>query len=90
MAGRGEISWKMRTAEGERREYYARLRGGRWRFYARSRRFERWEPLPEPSLAEWLKLLDGVQRRVPRRLCDPEEPERIRREIQRRFPEAEL
>lgn len=83
---KGQISWKGRTAEGERREVYVHTVGSEWRFFVRSRRFEQWEPLASPPLEDWLQLLDGVQRRVQRRLMDPADEKRVRRIIQERFP----
>jgi len=59
-------------------------------FYVRERRYDRWEPLADPSLEDWLALLDGVERRVGRRLLRPEEVDRVRRAILERFPEAEI
>ena len=90
MAAKAEISWKRRTEEGERLEIYAHHVGKRWNFYVRSRRYERWEPLEQPPLEDWLELLDGVRRRVARRLLRPEEVERVEKSIRENFPEAEL
>jgi hypothetical protein len=90
MAAKAEISWKRRTEEGERLEIYAHRVGNRWNFYARSRRYERWEPLEQPPLEDWLELLDAVRRRVARRLLRPEEVERVEKSIRENFPEAEL
>ena len=90
MAAKAEISWKRRTDEGERVEIYAHHVGNRWNFYVRSRRYERWEPLEQPPLEDWLELLDGVRRRVARRLLRPEEVERVEKAIRENFPEAEL
>jgi hypothetical protein len=85
---KAEISWKGRTPEGERREVYARHVGAEWRFFERQRRYDRWQPLAEPPLDDWLELLDAVERRAARRLARPEEPDRIRQLIRARYPEA--
>ncbi len=90
MAGRGEIHWKLRTAEGEKYELRAHLFGGQWRFSIRKGRFDRWELLPQPSLEDWLRLLDAVERRIPRRLMDPQEADRLRHLIRKLFPEAKV
>ena len=90
MAAKAEISWKGRTTEGERREVYARHVGDRWLFYARERRYERWEPLDQPPLEDWLELLDSVRRRIARRLLRPEEEKRLVNTILERFPGTEL
>jgi hypothetical protein len=47
-----------------------------------------WQAVAEPPLEDWLALLDAVQRRINRRLLRPEEEERVRRSIRKRFPEA--
>ena len=88
--GRAEISWKKRTEEGEKREVYAKHVGDQWLFYSREKRFDDWEPLTQPPLDDWLELLDGVRRRIGRRLLRPEEEERVIKAILLRFPEADV
>jgi hypothetical protein len=88
--GRGEISWKGHTAEGVKREVYARRTGSKWAFFVREKRYDQWRPLADPSLEDWLELLDGVRRRIARRLVRPEEEPRLRKAIRERFPEAEF
>jgi hypothetical protein len=88
--GRGEISWKGRTEDGLKREVYAHRNGAHWEFYVREKRYDRWEPLTDPLLEDWLELLDGVRRRVARRLLRPEEEPRVKQAIAERFPDADL
>lgn len=88
--GRAEISWKKRTEEGEKREVYAKHVGDQWHFYWREKRFDDWEPFPQPPLDDWLELLDGVRRRINRRLLRPEEEERVIKAIRLRYPDAEV
>lgn len=88
MAKKGEISWKGRTADGVRREVYAKHKGDRWSFFVRENRNDSWRPLAEPPLDDWLELLDGVQRRIQRQLVRPEEEERVKKTIRQRHPEA--
>ena len=90
MGAKAEISWKGRTAEGLKREVYARRVGGEWRFFSRAKRYDQWQALEHPPLEDWLELLDAVQRRAARRLLRPEEPERLKKIIHELFPEAEL
>ena len=90
MGAKAEISWKGRTAEGLKREVYARRVGGEWRFFAREKRYDQWQPLEHPPLEDWLELLDAVQRRAARRLLRPDEPARLKKIIHELFPEAEL
>ena len=84
--GRGEVSWKGETAEGVKREVYAHRVGKEWRFFVRGRRFDQWQEFPDPPLEDWLELLDGVQRRVARRLLRPEEEPHVKQRIRERFP----
>ena len=87
---KAEISWKRSTAEGERLEVYAHHVGNRWNFYIRERRVGQWEPLENPPLEDWLRLLDGIRRRVNRRLLRPEEIARLEKTIRELFPDVEL
>jgi hypothetical protein len=87
--GRGEVSWKGQNERGIRREVYAKKSGRAWRFYAREQRFDRWMPLSDPPLEDWLELLNGVQRRIARRLMRPEEEDRLKRAIADLFPDWE-
>ena len=88
MSAKAEIGWKGRTEDGERREVYARHVGGEWRFFERRQRYDEWRTLPEPPLADWLELLDAIERLVQRKRQRPEEPERLRQAIRSRFPDA--
>ena len=82
------ISWKRVTEAGDKLQVYARPIGREWRFFARHRRFEQWEPVAEPPLEDWLELLDAVQRLITRRRLQPDDEERLRRRIRERFPET--
>ncbi len=87
---KAEISWKRVTAEGERLQVYAQHVGREWVFYAREKRYDRWQAVPEPPLEDWLELLDAVQRLINRRRLKPEEEARVKKNIRERFPEAEI
>jgi hypothetical protein len=87
---KAEISWVRRTEEGGKLQVYAHHVGKRWNFYVRERRYDQWEDLKNPPLEDWLELLDGVRRRVQRRLLRPEEVQRVEQSIRERFPEAKL
>jgi hypothetical protein len=87
---KAEISWKRRTETGERILVYAQHVGDQWKFYAREKRFDQWQAIPEPPLEDWLELLDAVRRRVNRRLLRPEEEERVKKSILQRFPEEKI
>ena len=85
---KAEISWKRVTAEGIRLQGYAQHVGRDWRFFARERRYDQWQAIPDPPLEDWLALLDSVKRRINRRLLRPEEEGRVKKSIRERFPEA--
>ncbi len=87
---KGEISWTRTNDEGDKLQIYAHRIGSQWTFYYRRRRFDDWAVNEEPPLDDWLELLDGVKRRVPRRLVRPEEVQRIEKRIRELFPEAEF
>ncbi|MCX8090018.1 MAG: hypothetical protein N3I86_03650 [Verrucomicrobiae bacterium] len=84
---KAEIGWERTTAEGVRLQVYAQRVSRDWRFFVRQRRYERWQPLPEPPLEDWLMLLDAVRRLVNRRRLHPDDEARLRRRIRERFPE---
>ncbi len=71
-------------------QVYARHVGRDWRFFQRERRYDQWQPVPEPPLEDWLELLDAVQRRIQRRLLRPEEVLRLKKAIGERFPAVEF
>ena len=87
---KAEISWKRTTPEGEDLQVYAHHVGDRWIFYSRARRFDDWERNDDPPLEDWLELLDGVRRRINRRLVRPEEEARVAKRIRELFPEANI
>ncbi len=87
---KAEISWKRVTEEGTRIQVYAHHVGRDWLFFAREKRYDRWQSIPEPPLEDWLELLDAIHRLINRRRIRPEEEARVRKAIRERFPEAEL
>lgn len=88
--GKAEISWKSKSEEGVKREVYVRCIGADWKFFVREKRYDDWQPLDAPLLDDYLELLDGVQRRIARRLLRPEEEQRVKRMIRTAFPETEV
>lgn len=87
---KAEISWKRVTEEGIRLQVYAQHVGRDWRFFAREKRYDRWQAIPEPPVEDWLELLDSIRRLINRRRIRPEEEERVKKIIRERFPEADL
>lgn len=87
---KAEISWKRVSDGGEKFQVYAQHVGSEWRFFIRQRRYDNWKPLTRPLLSDWLELLDGVRRRVARRLLRPEEVNRLLKRIKEEFPEEVL
>ena len=90
MGAKAEISWKGRSADGVKREVYARRVGGEWKFFVREKRYDQWQALEQPPIEDWLELLDAVRRRIARRLLRPEEQMRVTKVIRERFPEVDL
>ena len=88
MATKAEISWKRVTADGVKLQVNAQRVSREWKFSQRAKRFDQWQPVPEPPLEDWLELLDAVQRLITRRRLQPEHEERVRQRIRERFPEA--
>ena len=85
-----EISWKKTDEDGNKFQVYAHHVRKGWEFFIRERRFDPWEPLGTPTLDDWMELVDGVERRVARRLLAPDDLVRLKRTIKENFPEAEL
>ncbi len=86
---KAEISWRRVTADGVRLQVYAQHVGREWRFFARERRYDRWQAVADPPLEDWLALLNSIQRRINRRLLRPEEEARVKQTIRERFPEVD-
>jgi hypothetical protein len=87
---KAEISWKRVTEDGQKLQVYAQRVSRDWRFFHREKRFDQWQPVPEPPLEDWMLLLDAVQRMVTRRRLQPADEERLIRRIRERFPEAKI
>lgn len=85
---KAEVSWKRVTEDGVKLQVYAQRVGGEWIFFNRERRYDQWQPVPEPPLEDWMELLDAVQRLVNRRRLQPDHEERLRQRIRERFPES--
>jgi hypothetical protein len=87
---KAEISWKRVTDEGVKLQVYAQHIGRNWKFFKRQRRYDAWQPIPEPPLEDWLELLDAVQRMIPRRRYHPADEKDLKGQILERFPEADI
>jgi hypothetical protein len=85
---KAEIAWKRLTADGEKLQVYAQHVGREYHFFQRAKRFDVWQRVKEPPLEDWLELLDAVERLVNRRRYQPDDEERLRRQIREKFPEA--
>jgi len=83
---KAEISWKRHGPDGGAWQCYAQRVGREWVFFQREKRFDRWRPVKNPPLEDWMALLDSVRRRITRRLQRPEEEDRLRKIISERFP----
>jgi hypothetical protein len=87
---KAEISWNRMSEDGEKRQAFAHHVGNRWIFYSRAKRFDEWQENENPPFEDWLELLDGVRRRINRRLVRPEEEARVIKRIHELFPEAKI
>jgi hypothetical protein len=87
---KAEISWKRKNEEGVKREVYVHCVGQDWKFFVREKRYDEWELMKAPLLEDYLELLDGVRRRIARRLMRPEEEQRVRKLIREAYPEAKI
>ena len=85
---KAEISWKRVTEDGEKLQVYVQHVSREWRFFHRGKRFDTWQPVPEPPLEDWLELLDAVQRLITRRRYQPSDEVHLRRRIREKFPQA--
>jgi hypothetical protein len=87
---KAEISWRRVTDEGIKLQVYAQHVGRNWKFFQREKRFELWRAVENPPLEDWLLLLDAMERLVTRRRYQPDDEERLRKQIRERYPEAEV
>jgi hypothetical protein len=87
---KAEISWKRVTEDGEKLQVSVQHVSRDWRFFHRNKRFDTWQPVPDPPLEDWLALLDAVQRLITRRRYQPDDEERLRRRIREKFPDAKI
>jgi len=87
---KAEISWKRVTDDGVKLQVYAQHVGRYWKFFHREKRYDIWQPIPEPPLEDWLELLDAVQRLITRRRYQPDDEKDLRKKILERFPEAKI
>ena len=86
--GKGDIGWKRRTDEGEKREVTAKKIGKIWKFSIREKRFDSWTELKSPPLEDWELLLDAVRRRISRKLIPKKEEQLLIKTILQHFPDA--
>ena len=87
---KAEISWKRVAEDGAKLQVYAQHVGREWRFYHREKRFDVWQPVANPPLEDWLEeLLDAVQRLITRGRYQPDDEERLRRQIANDFRKQE-
>lgn len=73
-----EFGWWVRDPELGKFRVRARLHGGSLRWERQPARFASWEP-HAPAEADWDRLVQDAERRVPRRLLSPRQFEEIQR-----------
>jgi hypothetical protein len=89
VGNRTEIAWT-KVLDDVKHDIRARRTGDAWDFASRVGRGNQWQPLPHPELEDWLRLLDGVRRRIGRQRKQPEEERQLVRTIREQFPGAEI
>lgn len=90
MGVKSEIGWTTETEDGAKRLVTVEKHGKEWKFFERLKRRGpevQWKLLPEPNLADWLSLLECLERRYHRDLAPPDQIEALRRQIRERFPD---
>lgn len=87
---KAEISWKRVTGDGTKLQVYVQRVGRDWKFFHREKRYDVWQPVANPPLEDWMELLDAMQRLVTRRRYQPDDEERLRKQIRERYPEANV
>lgn len=93
MGAKAELGWTTPGEDGVKRHVYAQKVGSDWRFFERPKRRGRdieWIPMPEPPLADWLELLDAMERGYVRRRFMPDDIKLVRKRIRELFPDHEL
>ena len=83
---KAEIGFERTLGDGTRRDVYVAHNGGQYRFFARAKRFDQWEPVKEPPIGDWIEFLDCVRRRIARRKLMPDEEARVIKAIHEHFP----
>lgn len=88
---RQTLGWKETDAEGQRWEVEAHHERNHWTFAKRTGRRGEWQPVGEPSVADWEQLLDLLARKHQRRRCawrDVEEVQGFLKEAKSKEPQA--
>jgi hypothetical protein len=85
VGNRTEIAWT-KIVDDVKHDVRARRTGDGWDFASRVGRGNQWQPLEHPPLEDWLRLLDGVRRRIGRQRKQPEEERQLLRVIRGHFP----
>lgn len=90
MGVKAEVGWTTDLEDGGKRHVTAEKFGKKWKFSERLKRRGKdiqWVEIVEPSLADWLDLLECLERRYHRDLAPPDQLEHVRRLIRERFPD---
>jgi len=70
---KAEISWKRMTDEGVKLQVYVQRVGRDWKFFHREKRYDVWQPVPNPPLEDWLPCSGssrgGVTSRMTKYVC---------------------
>jgi hypothetical protein len=90
MGAKADIGWTTPGEDGVKRHVYAQHVGDQWKFYERPKRRGseiEWIHMEEPPLADWLELLDALERGYVRKRYKPEHIVAVRNRIRELFPD---
>ena len=93
MGVKADIGWTTTGEDGLKRHVYAQHIGDQWKFFERPKRRGadvQWIEMDAPPLADWLELLDALERGMVRRRYKPDEIQRVHKRIRELFPDHPL
>jgi hypothetical protein len=78
---RQKIGWTEKDADGTSWNVEASRNRNVWTFVRRAHRNDKWESLSEPSVENWERLLEVLERKYQRRRCAWRDVEQVQQEL---------
>jgi len=75
---RQKLGWAERDEDGRKLEVEAFRECNDWTFHKRGHRTEDWVKIDRPSVSDWERLLDLVERKYQRRRCAWRDVEQVK------------